>query len=292
MKLTIGLAKSVAPDASPVRMYNRCSLGIFSELAMADAFTAPMTWSEWKKERGRMATLLPIGWACEHIVYWSRRSDFVKLLELAGKFTILFAAVAWLVNAPERAKERHYRAWGVINAAKDQTGDGGRKDALKDLNDDQVSLYAAQLDNAYLDHVDLSNAQLSSSRLKDSNLTGAELNSADLSSADLRNATLANADLDNAKLKSSFLSSANLISAKLRGADLRDADLTGADLRNASLNKAKLNNSVLTGVNLTGADLTDADLTGAIIDLDDIKVTKALFCRTLMPDSQINKSNC
>lgn len=212
----------------------------------------PPTWQKWKEKHGPLAVATGVEWLSQHVVYWGSNSDFVKLLELAGKFTILIAVLSWFLGASDRAKERHYRAWGVVNTARDATGDGGRFDALTDLNNDQISLAASPLDKAYLAHISLPNANLSGATLVNSNLIGANLNGANLSGAKLSTATLAS----------------------------------------ANLKKANLSNTVLTGANLIAADLTEANLSGATIDLNDIQVKKALFCRTVLPDGTLNNSNC
>jgi hypothetical protein len=149
-------------------------------------------------------------WAAEWVVHWSRSWDFVKVLELAGRFTILIVAVTWFFEFDDREKARqdaikakHYRAWELINSARGSTGDGGRRYALQDLNDDNVSLVAAPLSQAYLRGVKLPGATLSEAVLVEANLSGADLSGvnlreADLREADLRGTTLFEADLSEA----------------------------------------------------------------------------------------------
>lgn len=55
---------------------------------------------------------------------------FFRLEQIAVIGAVLF----WFSEAPDRTKERHYRAWELINSARGSTGDGGRIDALQDLN--------------------------------------------------------------------------------------------------------------------------------------------------------------
>ena len=76
----------------------------------------------------------------EWFVYRLRSLALFDLLELAGRCTVLVVAIFWVLEADNRAKERHYRAWDLINSARGSTGDGGRRDALQDLNKDRVSL--------------------------------------------------------------------------------------------------------------------------------------------------------
>jgi hypothetical protein len=54
----------------------------------------------------------------EWFVYRLRSLALFDLLELAGRATVLVAVIFWFLEAGDRAKERHYRAWDLINAAR------------------------------------------------------------------------------------------------------------------------------------------------------------------------------
>ena len=186
-------------------------------------------------------------WVAEWVVHWSRSWDFVKALELAGRFTLLVAVVSWFLEADDREKARqdavkakHYRAWELINSARDSTGDGGRRYALQDLNEDRVSLLAAPLAQAHLAKI---------------NLPRADLREANLTRAILVETNLTEAVLIGAKLVAADLSGANLTETNLWAADLTGADLTRANLTGANLGEAKL----------IKANLREADLAGAIV---------------------------
>ena len=65
--------------------------------------------------------------------------NFVATLgEVGGKLAIFIALASWLYEAPDRAKQKHYQAWQVVNSAFGKPGNGGRSEALKDLLDDDV----------------------------------------------------------------------------------------------------------------------------------------------------------
>jgi hypothetical protein len=98
---------------------------------------------------------LTVEWFLEHVNDRLHRWAFVEFLEHASKFAVLAAVIFWVLEADDRAKERHYRAWELINSARGSSGDGGRIDALRDLNEDGVSLAAAPLEEAWLQRVDL-----------------------------------------------------------------------------------------------------------------------------------------
>src|SRR5688572_22229404 len=110
------------------------------------------------------------------------------------------AVILWFWEADDRKKQSHYRAWELINSARGSTGDGGRRDALQDLNEDNVDLSAAPLANAYLEKVELPGAVL----------YGADLSRADLSGAHLSGADLYGADLSRADLTAAYLTAAYL----------------------------------------------------------------------------------
>jgi Pentapeptide repeats (8 copies) len=101
-------------------------------------------------------------------------------------------------------------------------GDGGRRDALQDLNKDGVSLAAAPLERAYLPLVDLRGA----------NLVSADLQSANLRGANLQNANLRQANLQGANLRLS-LQKALFVRVKKESANLQGANLQGANLGNS-----------------------------------------------------------
>lgn len=142
----------------------------------------PPTWHAWKARNRRMGRYrrapVAVEWALEWFVYRLRSLALFDLLELAGRRPVV--AILWLLRANDRAKERHYRAWDLINAARGWTGDGGRRDALEDLHKDGVSLAGAPLEQTYLPGIDLRGAILELAKLKAS---GSPTSSARTSSA-------------------------------------------------------------------------------------------------------------
>jgi uncharacterized protein YjbI with pentapeptide repeats len=103
----------------------------------------------------------------------------------------------------------------VINTPQGKGGNGGRIEALSQLNDDHVSLVGVDVSDAFLQGVRLDNA----------NLRRAVFSSADMRDAQLRGASLVQADL-----VSTNLENADLGGADLAGANLTESDLSGADL--------------------------------------------------------------
>jgi uncharacterized protein YjbI with pentapeptide repeats len=202
------------------------------------------------------------------------------------------AGIIFLLETQDRQKRERYEAWQVINSALGKPGNGGRVQALEDLNNNGVDLEGVAAPKA-----DLSGINLSGGKLKRANFRGAQLNNANfketdlgfsnLSKADLTDvdfqgtglvrANLEGADLRNAKLQNSLLMHANLTGAYLNDANLQGARLTNAKLINANLTSANLKGAVLGSADFTNANLSDTNLLEA-------DIRQAKFCRTTLPD--------
>ncbi|HEY1628514.1 MAG TPA: pentapeptide repeat-containing protein [Tepidisphaeraceae bacterium] len=181
----------------------------------------PKRWTDFRASI-RHRWLLPflfVDWLAEWAAYGLSRMSILELLEYCSSFSLLIAVIFYFVEAPQRTKLRHYQAWQVINSAQGKGGSGGRIEALRELNEDHVSLLGVDVSDAFLQGVDLHDANLAR---------------ADFSGADLRNANLRGANLGSANLHS-----ANLINAQLVGANLEDANLEETDLENADLQEIK-----------------------------------------------------
>ena len=118
----------------------------------------PKSWKEtsasFKEDDWRLA-FAGFEWCCAWANYWLSHREFLKLLEYIGKLTILVSLILWIYpgfqqrrQAAESAKQaasdtrksRHYTAWQTINSALGKPGNGGRTDALQDLNRDGIQL--------------------------------------------------------------------------------------------------------------------------------------------------------
>jgi BTB/POZ domain-containing protein KCTD9 len=238
---------------------------------------------------------------------------FQALFENAESIAIVSTAIMFFIEINDRRKRDHYEAWQVISSAANQSGSGGRIQALQDLNDDGISLEGvfspnadltgiqlhsgklnranfegsqlnkSVLEEAQLVRANLKGANLSETKLMKANLWQANLEKADLREANLSGATLANTHLEDAflweaKLCDADLIEANLTGAKLQGADLQRAHLQGAifkqaNLWNADLRGAQLQGAMLRNADLQKANLSDANLEGA--DLEDANLSGA-----------------
>jgi hypothetical protein len=172
----------------------------------------------------------------------ARLWPFEVLGWVTGVGAILFGAVSWHLEADDRAKERHYRAWELINSARGSTGDGGRRDALQDLNEDDVDLTAAPLAEANLKAVQLPKARLLMANFARANLIDANFAEAKLGGANFAGARLWAANLTNANLSRANLAEASLYLANFAGADLNKANLTEAKFCRTIIPDGTLNN--------------------------------------------------
>jgi uncharacterized protein YjbI with pentapeptide repeats len=106
-----------------------------------------------------------------------RRSKNVKAVlstaELLGKLTIVFGILSFIVEGPERAKQRHYQAWQLIDGARGHPGDAGRSIAIGVLVKDHEEIRELDLANANLKGRDLRSAMMPGVNFRDAKLDGA-----------------------------------------------------------------------------------------------------------------------
>jgi hypothetical protein len=194
-----------------------------------------------KKQSIRHRWLLPF-WAVEWVFEWFAfalsRWTFLDVLEYLEGFSVLIAVIFYFSESGDRLKQKHYQAWQVINTAQGKGGNGGRIDALEELNSDGISLIGVDVSGAFLQDLHLERARLSR----------ASFGSADLRNSDLTSADFSDANLQNANLRESHLSNVNFQRARLEDADLSEADLSGADFSGATLENADLTNANIANV--------------------------------------------
>jgi uncharacterized protein YjbI with pentapeptide repeats len=173
--------------------------------------------------------------AAYHLGRW----PVVELLEYLGSFSILFTAIVYFAGAGDRLKQKHYQAWQVINTAEGKGGNGGRIDALQELNRDGVSLVGVNVGGAYLQGLQLAAAEARRANFSDTDLRDADFHDASLPDADLHYANLRGANLRNCNLAGARLDDADLVGADLSGVDLSAVTLDRADLRNANFDHVR-----------------------------------------------------
>ncbi len=170
-------------------------------------------------KRGWTVPLWAFEWFCEWIAFVLSNWSFLEVLEYLSSFGVLIAVIFYFGESGDRLKQKHYQAWQVINTAQGKGGNGGRIEALQELNADGISLVGVDVSGAFLQGIRLQRASLARSNFSAADLRDCDLSFADLSDADLR-----------ANLRHCILRSVNMEHADLTEADLFGADLTGADL--------------------------------------------------------------
>ncbi len=178
-------------------------------------------------------------WFCEWIAYVLSNWSFLEVLEYLCSFGVLIAVIFYFGESGDRLKQKHYQAWQVINTAQGKGGNGGRIEALQELNADGISLVGVDVSGAFLQSIRLQHASLARSNFSAADLRDSDLTFADLSDADLRSANLRHSILRSANMEHADLMEADLFSADLTGADLSGAVLANAELRNADLANLK-----------------------------------------------------
>jgi len=174
-------------------------------------------------------------WVLKWTAYYLSRWALLEVLEYLSIFSVLIAVIFYFSESGDRAKQKHYQAWQVINTAQGKGGSGGRIEALQELNADGVPLTGVDASAAFLQGVSLPHARLSRS-----NFSGADLRDSDFSRSDFSWSDLQSANFRHAKLNGVLLANANFSDADLAGAELRNSDLSGARLTNADLRDADL----------------------------------------------------
>lgn len=201
----------------------------------------PPTWAEYKK-RVPYKVFMPFYvfiWLTNWAAYSMGKWPGVELLEYLVSLWILFVAIDYFAGASDRLKQKHYMAWQVINSAQGKGGNGGRIDALEELNQDRVSLIGVDADGAYLQGLKLEKAQMRRAHFGESDLRNADFERANLADSDLHFANLREADLRDSNLSSADLEDADFTGADLSGADLTAVVLDRANLRDANLDHVK-----------------------------------------------------
>jgi hypothetical protein len=137
------------------------------------------------------APIARIDWAFRWIAYYASNVAAFKVLEYAGKLTVVVALCAWLADCHERREAAIRTAWSVVNAK-----GGGRRENLQYLSGHSVDLKGLYGAGGYFAGIVLTeNDDLSWSDLTDSNFEGSTLASIKLNGAHLSGVRFKNADL-------------------------------------------------------------------------------------------------
>ena len=197
-------------------------------------------------------------WCLESIFEWLSYGlshwALLEVLQYLGSFGVVVAVIFYFAESGDRLKQKHYQAWQVINTAQGKGGNGGRVEALQELNSDHVSLIGVDAAGAFLQGIRLARAHLARGNFdavdaRDSDFRGADLSNASLKAANFRNSDLRAADFAGAELNNADLFGSNLSEANFSGAVLDDADLCNTNLQDLRWRQIRgIHNANLCGV--------------------------------------------
>jgi hypothetical protein len=198
----------------------------------------------WRERRtsvvhGWSVPFVCFDYATEWLAYALNRWTLLEVLDYLSSFGVLVAVLFYFAESGDRLKQKHYQAWQVINSAQGKGGNGGRIEALEELNMDGVSLVGVNVSSAFLQGIRLQKANLVRANFDAADAREAQLQSARADDASLRSTNLRGANLQGVSLRRSILDEADLTDANLTGADVTGASLEDADLHKANLQALK-----------------------------------------------------
>jgi hypothetical protein len=178
---------------------------------------------------------MAVEWLCEWIAYFLSNWTFLQILDYVRGFGVIVIVVFYFYDSGNRVKQRHYQAWQVINTAQGKGGNGGRIEALEELNEDHVSLVGVDVSGAFLQGLHLEKGDLARAILNAADVRNAIVVSSDLRDADLRFANFRECDCVRTSFRGAMLDEADFWGANLSGVDLTEVSLVNTDLRNTNL---------------------------------------------------------
>src|SRR5260370_3230104 len=160
----------------------------------------PEPWSVRRQELNHAWTvpLWAFEWCWEWIAYLLSNWSFVEVIEYLGSFGVRIAVVFYFAESGDRLKQKHYQAWQVINTAQGKGGNGGRIEALQELNADGTPLVGVDVSGAFLQGIHLPGARLSRSNFSAPDLRDSDLSSSHMPYANLPSPTFPPTILPNA----------------------------------------------------------------------------------------------
>jgi uncharacterized protein YjbI with pentapeptide repeats len=202
-----------------------------------------------------------------------RTGKFIAVSTVAaGIIGVVGTTTKSILNLSGVEREKYFQAWQVINTAKDQSGMGGRNEALEYLNNEASSWYTPECrkNNNCLVGIKIENANLNKV-----NLEGANLKASEFRGTSFRGAFLRKTRFEKVHLEGAVFIDANLESAVFDGADLKVSE---------SLKK----DPEIKGAIFKGATLTNTNFKGAK-NIDTGAFAGAIYCNTTMPDGHVEK---
>src|SRR5437016_5761751 len=211
------------------------SSGLLMRPNLSQARPAPWPKSKQNIKRKWTTPFFAIEWLFEWCAYYLSNWKFLHLVDYLRTFGILVAVIFYFSESGDRLKQKHYQAWQVINTAQGKGGNGGRLDALQELNEDRVPLVGVDVSGAFLQRLHLEKANLARANLNAADVRNAVLPGIDFTDADLRSANFRDSNCRGASFRNATLDETDFFGANLSGADFAGASLANADLRSADL---------------------------------------------------------
>src|SRR5271163_590067 len=162
----------------------------------------PAPFAQWSANL-RQRWLLPflaLEWVWEWVAFVLSNWKFLEVLEYLSSLSVLIAVIFYFSESGDRAKQKHYQAWQVINTAQGKGGSGGRLEALEELNADHVPLVGVDVSGAYLQGIKLAGSKLVRSNFSAADARNSDFRDADFSDSDLHGGNFRNADFSKASL--------------------------------------------------------------------------------------------
>jgi hypothetical protein len=225
LALTKSLASFVFNGHSPVEW----------RTSMSAQTKRPITWKGFRRfSRHNSAWKVPWGFVeyiSSLVAARISRLRLVPALEYLGKLGLLLALLSWFYPgciqrkqseqsakqaAADAKKSRHYVAWQTINSALGKPGNGGRADALNDLNQDGIRL----------DGISLSGGVILVNPL---NLTNARMTHADFSQGQYEGVNFSGVAFDSSKWDNTFSHNCNFQGASFWDVMFKGANFTLCD---------------------------------------------------------------
>jgi hypothetical protein len=201
----------------------------------------PSRWSERTRNIAQpwAAPFWALEWASEWLAYFLSNWTFLEVLDHLQAFGVIVAVVFYFSESGDRVKQKHYQAWQVINTSQGKGGNGGRIEALQELNADRVALVGVDVSGGFLQGLHLQKGNLSRANLNAADVRNAVLVGTDFSDANLRFANFRQCNCARTSFKGATLDEADFYGANLSDADLAGASFENTDLRNADLHNIR-----------------------------------------------------
>jgi hypothetical protein len=235
-----------------------------------------------------------IEWTSGWIAKYLSSLRMVAALEYIGKLGLLGALLLWFYPGCHQRKEtadntkktKHYVAWQTLNSGIGKPGNGGRSDALMDLNRDGVSLVGVDLsgDAYFPKSLVLTNARISFATFRGSHFESPKFSQANLISSTFASGWCYAGEFDGAALMRISASNFLFFGCEFRSNRFDGAQFTGCQFRYCNFAFAHLEGVKLSGIQFEGCNFAHAKLPA--ITVDDGDVTRFEHCNLF--DAPVN----